>query len=193
MTFGGIDFRQVTIHHACFPHQNIPAPHQTNRCYPGLDRFVDGPFYTWSEASDSEQWEKSLESIAEYCRREGPFDVAFGFSQGAAIITHFSYPVIWKERFGCRSCPWKSVILACGGAVNNVTIDHHLKIDIPSLHIMGSIDPYLAESKVLLHRWTSRSARSYAHKKGHEIDLLILSREQELAIMLDDFLINTFK
>mmetsp|Transcript_28844 Transcript_28844/g.69685 ORF Transcript_28844/g.69685 Transcript_28844/m.69685 type:complete len:205 (-) Transcript_28844:25-639(-) len=167
----------------------LHAPHQANRCYPGLQKFVDGPFWTWSEASDSEQWDKSLESIAEYCRKEGPFDAVFGFSQGAAIITQFSYPVIWKERFGFPSCPWKSAILACGGAASNVVNDHQVKIDIPSLHIMGSADPYLAESKALLEWWTAGSARTYTHQKGHEIELLILSREEELGTILNEFLL----
>ncbi|CAJ1945659.1 unnamed protein product [Cylindrotheca closterium] len=170
----------------------LHAPHEANRCYPGLENFVSPPFWTWSEASDSasEQWDKSLESIAEYCRKEGPFDAVFGFSQGAAMITQFSYPSIWKERFGFRSCPWKSAILACGGAASNVANDYQAKIDIPSLHIMGSADPYLAESKLLLERWTDGSARTYTHQKGHEIDLMILSREEELAIVLDEFLIS---
>lgn len=168
---------------------NPLAPHQTNLCYPGLQNFVHGPFWTWSEASNNEQWEKSLESIAAYCRKEGPFDVVFGFSQGAAIITQFSYPAIWKERFGFRSCPWKSAILACGAA-GNVANNCHVKIEIPSLHIMGSMDPYLAESKSLMDRWNTSSARTYLHQKGHEIDLLILSREEELAAILNNFLTN---
>lgn len=184
------DFRSVTLI-TIITIVEIPlAPHVAKRCYPGLDQFVDGPFYTWSKSADSDPWDKSLEVIAEYCRKEGPFDVVFGFSQGAAIVTQFSYPIIWKERFGFKSCPWKSAILACGGAARNVTIDHPMKIDIPSLHIMGSADPYMEESRDLLELWSSGSKRSYTHQKGHEIDLLILSREEELATILDEFLMT---
>ena len=56
---------------------------------------------------------ESLASVAAHVQQHGPFDGAFGFSQGAAVITILSDARVWKE-MGLQAAPWRFVVLACG-------------------------------------------------------------------------------
>jgi hypothetical protein len=170
------------------------APHIASTCYPGLDQFVEGPFYTWADDSsrgdESCCWDQSLDYLAKFLKENGPFDGVYGFSQGVAMITNFSHPSIWQDRFGMDSCPWKSAILACGGGASGsccAAMDSR-PIRIPSLHIFGAVDPYQSDGHKLEQYWATEHKTTYTHQKGHEIDLLILNREKKLDRLLTDFL-----
>eukprot|EP00980_Cylindrotheca_fusiformis_P020321 scaffold7344_cov145-Cylindrotheca_fusiformis.AAC.19 len=169
----------------------LHAPHETTTCYPGLDQFVEGPFYTWADSSCSDSsWEESLDYLAQFLKDQDPFDGVYGFSQGVAVITSFSHPRIWKDRYGMESCPWKCAVLACGGASEHCQqLSGSLLPDIPSFHIFGKMDPYLPQSRELEQRWSDDVHKvTCTHQKGHEIDLFILNREKELGHLLADFL-----
>ena len=78
----------------------LHAPHVTGPAR-GLEDISDGPYYAWSDPhsggslSDIEdRWDEGLAYLAEHIKRHGPFDGAYGFSQGAAMITNFSYPAV---------------------------------------------------------------------------------------------------
>ena len=202
--------------------QQQTAPHIVDISSPKLQFFSDGPWYTWAAYSSTtntaevdhdadlatavinqkqnkkKHWDESLEYLADYCKTNGPFDGVYGFSQGVAIITNFSLPTIWKDRFHLKACPWKFAILACGGGSSNVittTPDDESNgihntaniIAIPSFHIFGSKDPIKDDSHKLEQYWDSNSKTVYTHEKGHEIDMLLLHREKQVALLLTEF------
>lgn len=172
----------------------LHAPHAIGRCYPGLNQFSLGPWYAWADptralSDQEEQWDESLEYLAKFCEEHGPFDGAYGFSQGTAALTNFSHPKVWKERFGMKRCPWKFAILACGGASQYVTLQRATDIvDLPSFHIFGKRDRIMADSLKIAEYWSRSRRTSCTHKRGHAIDMQMCNRETELMAKLDDFL-----
>ena len=101
---------------------------------------------------------ESLASVAAHVQQpSGPFDGAFGFSQGlAAVITILSDARVWKE-MGLRAAPWRFVVLACG--VDYLVREHtgvEVCCTVPSLHLLGDADPFLMESELLLGRFSDR-------------------------------------
>ncbi|KAL7537053.1 hypothetical protein ACHAXR_007558 [Thalassiosira sp. AJA248-18] len=164
----------------------LHAPHVVNYCYPGLNRLSNGPFYVWANpmAGSSEQgcqWDDSMDYIAKFCKEHGPFDGVYGFSQGTAVITTFSHPNIWKDKFQMKECPWKFAILACGGASFQISIPRDdPAISFSSFHIFGARDPHLNDSKSIAEYWDSSKKETYTHGRGHEIDLQMGHREGAL-------------
>lgn len=168
----------------------------------GLDQLSDGPFYAWSDPTKSlyeqeEMWESSLDYIADYCRKSNNanncgrtiFDGIFGFSQGAAIITNFCHPNIWKTKYNMKECPWKFAILACGAGGHRITLsrDSATKIDIPSFHIYGKNDRQLNDSKIISEYWSQTQRCTHMHGRGHEIDIQMHTREKEMMKKLNSF------
>ena len=86
----------------------LHGPHIVAKSGYGLDQLSDGPLLRLSDPTKNvyeqeEMWERSLDYIADYCRKSDDnynannhrgctFDGIFGFSQGAAIITNFCHP-----------------------------------------------------------------------------------------------------
>ena len=172
----------------------LHAPHVTRGCYPGVDAFSGGPWYAWCDPTKSleeqeDQWEESLEYIAKYCKENGPFEGGvYGFSQGASIITNFSHPEIWKDKFKLKRCPWKFAILACGGSSHNITIPRGTIIDMPSFAIFGKKDRHLNDGKIISQYWEPSKRVSHTHGRGHEIDMQMFAREKEMMAKLNHFL-----
>jgi len=170
----------------------IHAPHAT-ACAVGLDERITGPFYSWADiykaGVDLEaQWHTSFDVIAKFCADNGPFDGVYGFSQGAAIVTNFSHPSIWKDRFKMEKCPWNFAILACGSYGSLMTIGTETPISLPSFHILGRDDIFYDQSKDLFTYWDSFHKVTSTHARGHEIDMFIWTREKLIMMMLDNFL-----
>jgi len=170
----------------------IHAPHAT-ACAAGLDEIITGPFYSWADLFKAEvdleaQWHTSFDVIAKYCAENGPFDGVYGFSQGVAIVTNFSHPSIWKDRFQMEKCPWNFAILACGSYGSLMTIGTEIPISLPSFHILGREDIFYDQSKALLTYWDSFHKVISTHARGHEIDMFIWTREKHMMILLDNFL-----
>ena len=175
----------------------LHAPHvcsNNNNVNPGLQVFSDGPFYNWADNSKSletqeDQWQESLEYIAKYCNENGPFDGIYGFSQGAAIVTNFSHPKIWRDAFNMKECPWKFAICACAAAPHHITISKSDQpISIPSFHIFGNKDRHLVNSKMISQYWNQSQMITHTHNRGHEIDMQMHTREKEMIVKLNDFL-----
>lgn len=156
--------------------------------YPGVDQFSDGPFRIWS-LCDEKDWNEGLDYVAQYVRTKGPFDGVYAFSQGVAVVTQFSHPSVWRDRFGFTKCPWKFVIMACGGASSSMTyMQTSEPIAIPSLHVFGEYDGLISDSKRLARYWKKSLQRTYTHQSGHEIDMKLVQREPKLGILVTDFL-----
>jgi len=168
------------------------APHITN-CFPGLDEYISGPCYSWAsmfkiEADLKGQWDESLEYIAKLCIESGPFDGVYGFSQGAAIVTNFSHPTIWKDRFQMEKCPWKFAIIACGTCDYLMTIEKDRPVVLPSFHILGEKDLFFYQSEALSKYWDPFQKVTHTHNRGHDVDSLMWTRETEMMALLDNFL-----
>ena len=162
-------------------------------CYPGLGVYSKGPWYIWADPTRSlsdqeEQWDESLEYVAKFCNENGPFDGVYGFSQGSAMITNFSHPKIWKERFHMKCCPWNFAILACGGASQYLTITKGMNIEMPSFHIFGKKDYLLADSKKIADYWDPAQKATHTHGGGHEISVQMSVTEKEMIAKLNIFL-----
>mmetsp|Transcript_12402 Transcript_12402/g.26906 ORF Transcript_12402/g.26906 Transcript_12402/m.26906 type:complete len:192 (-) Transcript_12402:341-916(-) len=166
---------------------------QVRKCYPGLDLFSEGPFYTWADPSKAlldqeEQWDESLEYVFAFCKKNGPFHAVYGFSQGTAIITNFSHPKIWRDKFHMESCPWKFAILACGGASHHISTPKNKTVNMPSFHIFGKKDEHLIDSKKIANYWDPSKIVTHTHDGGHVIDARMYSREKEMMKKLINFL-----
>ena len=162
-----------------------------------LEKFSEGPWYTWgaklssSSSSLENNWRRSLKYLAEFIKDNGPYDGVYAFSQGVALVTAFTNPTIWRD-FGFVECPWKFVILACGGGSCLLPNNHNnsLLFNIPSFHINGKWDPSRSDSDKLKEYWKEGKRSSYTHNSGHEIDLQIVTREPDLGNLLHAFMAN---
>ncbi|KAJ3147272.1 hypothetical protein HDU86_008039 [Geranomyces michiganensis] len=67
----------------------LDAPYRSHRPYPGIERFWNGPFFSWWR-----RWQRpsmvevvfAIEYVLRQTRADGPFDGIMGFSQGAALV-----------------------------------------------------------------------------------------------------------
>mmetsp|Transcript_21606 Transcript_21606/g.35652 ORF Transcript_21606/g.35652 Transcript_21606/m.35652 type:complete len:304 (-) Transcript_21606:207-1118(-) len=121
-----------------------------------------------SRESDK-QLQESLQKVVEYVQEHGPYDGAFGFSQGAAIVTLLSFPHVLRA-LGCESPIWRFVVLACG--VDYLVGTHSDIVDtvsMPSLHLLGQSDALLPESEALTLRYKQPCVLH--HPFGHALPL----------------------
>ena len=172
------------------------APHISDG-FPSFDGQIAGPFYCWAdilqrpaipEAILEGQWDESLDCLAQFCIENGPFDGVYGFSQGALLVTNFSDPTIWKDRFQMEKCPWNFAILACGAGGNMMTIGNDTFAKLPSFHLLGEKDPLINQSEAISKCWDPFQKVTHTHDSGHEVDLLMWTRETELMASLYGFL-----
>ena len=132
---------------------------------------------------------RTLHNLAQYIKKHGPFDGVYGFSQGTAMITTFSHPAVWKERFGMERPPWQFALLACGGASFQVSLEKDAPpIEIPSFHIWGNKDPHFPDSKAISEYWDASQRVICSHDRGHEIDMQMHRRELQMITNLEKFL-----
>ena len=122
------------------------------------DEFFDGPFFSWFETEMHDAEEKMLQSmhaVIAYVKSHGPFDCAYGFSQGGAIVALLSFPEIVLKLTGTRMQLWRSVVLACSTIFRarmmaeklwNINLAN-VNTPIPSFHVVGMEDMLRQESE----------------------------------------------
>ena len=125
---------------------------------------------------DGEPIEVGLRKIVSHCMREGPYDGAYGFSQGSCMLTLLCDPAVWVHCGGRLESfpPWRFLI--CGGGTDYLidrareapALSQHA-LPVPSLHIMGQADPILQASQALSRRF--RSPEVVTHDGGHAIPI----------------------
>lgn len=158
----------------------------------GLEVFSDGPWYTWGLSE--KDFDMSLEYVANHVKTNGPYDGVYAFSMGVTIVTKFTDPSIWHERFGLKRCPWNFAILACGGgsrmlkSFDNDRISNTTPLEVPSFHIKGTRDFHLQDSSQLEKYWKENKRKSYTHNGGHEVVMRIYNNEPDLKLLLFSFL-----
>lgn len=117
---------------------------------------------------------KSLESLYKTMKEHGPFDAVLGYSEGATIAA----TLILDEQERCKAAgtepTLKCAIFFAGWPPMMLSRDNLILsdmgtelIDIPTLHVMGSKDPFLAGVMTLYTVCDSDSAILFDHGKGH--------------------------
>jgi predicted esterase len=118
----------------------------------------------------------ALQDLRDFVDENGPFDAVLGFSQGASLAASFIAHYGQGPLSG-SSCDFKCAIFMC--AINGVHIrgegrflngvDDGEIIQIPTVHIIGSKDPYREESLGLTRICDHRTRVVLDHKGGHEV------------------------
>lgn len=147
-----------------------------------------GPWFSWVDTlvpSDStqekqrqEQLEGALRYVMEHVIAHGPYDVVFGFSQGAAIVALLSDFEVLAWLGMSDILPWSAAICCCGAGEGSVLtaaktlIDGDLQIHcaVPSVHLIGLRDDKKDESERLSNLFSSDSPVFYMDG-GHEVSV----------------------
>jgi hypothetical protein len=131
--------------------------------------------------------ERSMMKVDEELRRNGPFDVVIGFSQGAALLTILT---MWYLRHG--NVRWWKLVICVGGVdvsgvnVKSLFLDaqgHRLVVPMPSIHLIGKTDPLYHESHRLALTWADTAEPNafkkwiYEHEGGHKFPSVSRNRE----------------
>lgn len=81
----------------------------TLKCFEGVEKFSAGPFTCYNRLLDPGSQLEAHELIDETIQTYGPFDGAFGFSQGAAVIV--SYLLEQRASYPDENLPFRFLIL----------------------------------------------------------------------------------
>lgn len=150
-----------------------------------------GLFSADSSQHDSlvEQLQQSLNFVVAHVRSYGPYDGAYGFSQGASIVTLLSDKNVLRS-LGVDEPLWDFVILACG--VDYLAAQREelgsRKLELPSLHLIGLADPWREQSEVLLGRY--ERPRVLRHPYGHELPLTLKDQNPDLVGALAEYVLT---
>lgn len=125
-----------------------------------------------------EDIDPALEYVDEQLQQLGEFDVALGFSQGAAMLTLLTmwYHMKLNKRW------WKLVICVCGVRIQGINMRDifetregvPIPIPFPSIHIVGQKDSLYAKSLMLRDMYVDVDAPSgfrrvlIEHSSGHK-------------------------
>ncbi|RDW89222.1 putative FSH2 [Coleophoma cylindrospora] len=141
---------------------------------------MDDSSDTGSEDSDRAPGNQSAFAAMEYLYRimkeEGPFDGIIGYSEGATVAA----TLLLQEqlRFETMGIPpmFKCALFFAGWPPMNLTMnaivladESDLTITIPTCHVIGSLDPYLAGSMALYNICDMDTAYLFDHAKGHTL------------------------
>lgn len=123
---------------------------------------------------------ESLRNAIEYLYRimdeMGPFDGILGYSEGASIAA--TLLLIEQRRFADEGIPpmFKCAIFFAGWPPMTPELDamvladeSDLLIEVPTCHIVGSLDPYLPGSMALYNVSDPDTAYLFDHGKGHTL------------------------
>lgn len=135
------------------------------------------------------QLRQSLVFIAAHVREHGPYDGAYGFSQGASIVTLLSDEAV-RRSLGIDEPLWDFAIIACG--VDYLAAQRLApgspKLTLPSIHLIGDTDPWRAQSEALLGRF--ERPRVLRHPYGHELPLTLKEQCPDLIGALAEYVLS---
>ncbi|OWZ22382.1 Serine hydrolase (FSH1) [Phytophthora megakarya] len=110
--------------------------------------------------------EESIEYVANFVKKEGPFDGIFGFSQGGTIAS-----LILQRQVTAEESPfafWFAIFVAAG-ACSDPKYANDVKIDLPSLHLIGETDAVVENERSLVLKDQFIDAKLLMHPGGHYI------------------------
>lgn len=134
----------------------LAAPHSASPQNSVFRMFSERPFHEWGSDTDT------IRGVLAYIEKHGPYDGLYGFSQGAAVVTALSKPGA-AEALGSERT-WRFVICACG-----VPPPGEVKVDLPSLQIIGAADWCISASRALAGVYDDPTVLE--HPGGHELPL----------------------
>ncbi|CAD6443640.1 b34df6cb-47cc-4eed-8c17-f661ba13acdb [Sclerotinia trifoliorum] len=123
-----------------------------------------------------ESAQDAMEYLYDIMQEEGPFDGIIGYSEGATVagtlLLHEQKRFEIEGRLPMFKCAvffagWPPLTPEFDGIVLADTTD--LTITIPTLHIIGSLDPYLAGCISLYNVCDMDNAYLFDHGKGHTL------------------------
>ncbi|KAH8647455.1 serine hydrolase FSH, partial [Tricladium varicosporioides] len=140
----------------------------------------------------NESAQEALDYLYGIMEEEGPFDGIIGYSEGATIAA--TLILHEQRRFETDGIPpmFKCALFFAGWPPMNPELDTivladetDLTITIPTCHIIGSLDPYLAGSMALYNICDMDTAYLFDHAKGHT-----LPRDKDTVRELGDIIRN---
>jgi len=112
-----------------------------------------------------EEVEKAVEYVMDHIKKNGPFDILVGFSQGC-IMTHLVAGLL-RERG--EELPWRVAVQFCGMRVRDSKYERLFEqpLDTPCIQIYGKEDPYY-EYGLESQRAMYKDPQIFMHSEGHK-------------------------
>ncbi|CAI5730449.1 unnamed protein product [Peronospora destructor] len=118
--------------------------------------------------------DRAIEEMDERLNELGEFDLAVGFSQGAAMLTILS---MWCHMKG-KKCWWKLVLCVCGMVPRAINVRElfetpegkKILVPLPSIHVVGKKDSMYEESLMLKDAYVMHSKGSPLERRLMEHD-----------------------
>ena len=140
---------------------------------------------------------EAIETLGHLLETKGPFDGIMGFSEGSGLAATLLADHMTKSRAAGKDSMLKLGIFWGGGPPFKADgkqwylpqTDGQI-FDLPTIHIIGATDPYLAAGMLLYNLCDPKSATLFDHGKGHQMvwepkivnSLVEVIREQIAAI-----------
>ncbi|KAI7788189.1 duf341 family [Diaporthe eres] len=127
-------------------------------------------------ATSHRSTDRAIKYLTEVMAKHGPFDGIIGYSEGATVAaTMLLHEQRLFRKVGIEPMFKYAIFFAGWPPVDPIT--HHLvlsdekedRIDIPTLHIVGSLDPYIDGSMALYNVCDADTAYLFDHAKGHTL------------------------
>ncbi|CEG38531.1 serine hydrolase [Plasmopara halstedii] len=112
------------------------------------------------------QTEEAIEYVAKFVTNEGPFDGIFGFSQGGTMASLILQRQVsnLESRFS-----FHFAIFVSAGAIDDPNYISDVKVNMPSLHVIGETDAVVAKARSLALKNLFVDPKVLLHPGGHYI------------------------
>lgn len=124
--------------------------------------------------NDSAQ--EALNYLYRIIEEDGPFDGIIGYSEGATVAATLILHEQMRLETEGREPTFKCALFFAGwpplnAELNRIVLadESDLTITIPTCHVIGSLDPYLAGSIALYNICEMDNAYLFDHAKGHTL------------------------
>ena len=131
---------------------------------------------TYGVAKTDDSARKTLSYLYDIMETEGPFDGIVGYSEGATIAGTLLLHEQMRERDEGRIPMFKCALFFGGWPPMTPTLDglvladeSDLMLEVPTCHIIGSLDPYLHGNLALYNVCDPDTAFIFDHAKGHTL------------------------
>ncbi|CAI5703914.1 hypothetical protein KXD40_002523 [Peronospora effusa] len=121
---------------------------------------------TQSEHYLLERVEESLEYVANFIKKEGPFDGILGFSQGGTMASLILHKQVRDSEFPFA---FRFAFFVSAGACYDQKYMINVKVDLPSLHVIGETDAVVEKKSSLALKDRFIDAKVLMHPGGHYI------------------------
>ncbi len=143
-----------------------------NSTYPSLEDAI----YDFKDYPGHGAILEAIETLSHLLETEGPFDGILGFSEGSGLAATLLADHVAKRRGAGKDSMFKLGIF--WGGVPPFTADgkrwylprHDGQVfDLPTIHVIGATDPFLAAGMLLYNLCNPDSATLFDHGKGHQV------------------------